>query len=92
MNLSKIAKKRANAHLFFIPTIISLLTYSFEKELSLIIPIGYIFLISIAQYIRLKTTQKRHLKTYSLYFFRTLKNIFIVLFLSIVALLIGVAS
>lgn len=92
MNSIQIGKRRAVAHLIFIPIIISLLAYSFSKELSLIIPIAYIILMAMAQYVRLITTEKRYLKYYSLYFFRTLKKILITIFLIIVALLIGVAS
>ena len=87
MNSIQIGKRRAIAHLIFIPIIISLLAYSFSKELSLIIPIAYIFLMAMAQYVRLITTTKKHLKLYSLYFFRFLKNISIVTFLIVIALI-----
>ena len=92
MNLITIGKLKAFAHLIFMPPILSLLANSFSKELSLIIPIAYVILITIAQYIRLVTTSKRTLKIYSLCFFRTLKNILITIFLLFVALLIGVVA
>jgi len=87
MNSIQIGKRRAVAHLIFLPIIISLLTYSFSKELSLIIPASYLITIALLQLVRLKTTTKKHLKLYSLYFFRFLKNISIVTFLIVIALI-----
>ncbi len=92
MNLKTIAQKRALAHLIFLPIISYLITYIYAKELSLIIPIGYLFIITILQYIRLIKTTKRHLKFYSMYFFKTLKNLLVVLFFVVVTIFVGVAS
>lgn len=92
MNLKTIAQKRAIAHLIFIPIISFLVTYIFAKGLCLIFPIGYLFLITILQYLRLINTTKRHLKYFSMYYFRALKKLLIVLFFVVVSIFLGVAS
>lgn len=92
MNLNKIGKKKAITHLIFIPIILALCTFFLNKELALIVPIEYIFFITILQFIRLKTTTKRHLKVYSIHFFRTLEKMLEILFLIIVIILVGVVA
>jgi hypothetical protein len=80
---------RALMHLVIIPIILfSILLYT-EKQYSLLVPFGYLLLISIAQFIRLKKTQSLELRIYSNAFFDFLKALSILFTIIIVMTIIG---
>jgi hypothetical protein len=61
-----------------------------EKQYSLVVPMAYVLIVGIAQYIRLIKTEKKHLEIYSRTFFDVLKQVSIITFIAIILILLGV--
>jgi hypothetical protein len=64
---------RAALHLIVAPVVLFTVLVFIEKTYSLIVPISYLVIISILQYIRLKKAESLKLKIYSRSFFDHLK-------------------
>lgn len=76
---------RAIIH-FSIPVGLFILFLFLDREYALIVPIGYVIFISVAQYIRLKKSKNKTLKTYSKIYFDFLQVIALLLILVIVVI------
>jgi 4-hydroxybenzoate polyprenyltransferase len=86
----KIGKRRALIHLLFLPLTIFTIMLIVEKQYSLVVPMAYVLIVGIAQYIRLIKTEKKHLEIYSRTFFDVLKQVSIITFIAIILILLGV--
>lgn len=76
---------RAVIH-FSIPVVLFILLLFLNRDYALIVPIGYTIFMSTAQYIRLKKSKNKILKTYSKIYFDFLQVIALLLVLLIVVI------
>jgi hypothetical protein len=90
-NYYKIGQRRALLHLLFLPLTIFVIFLIANKQYSLIVPMAYVLIVAIAQYVRLIKTERIHLKIYSRTFFDVLIQLFIAGIILALFLLLGVA-
>lgn len=90
-NYYKIGQRRALMHLLFLPLTIFIIFLIANKQYSLVVPMAYVLIVAIAQYVRLIKTDRIHLKIYSRTFFDVLVQLFMVGTLLAIFFLLGVA-